>query len=391
MHDLRSMERNLQDHTHKLATLLDVARDLASTLELKPLLVLILKRIRNVVQYTNAGIAMLEDDNFKIVEFQGPVSREKMLHFQVPLSLDSGYRRVMQSGRPVIIGDIWQNDPWLNNLHSATESAILEMYRDIHSWVGVPLMIRDDLVGILRLDHEVPYYYTEERMRLIMAFADHVALAIQNARVHEQSRKLSVMKERQKLARELHDSVSQALYGIALGLQTSQILLERDPTQLKAPLEYCLALANTGMAEMRALIFELRPESLELEGVVMALTKRAAALCGRYGIEVCETYCPEPPVSMAVKEAIFRIAQEALQNVIKHSQATSVEICLEEGDKTLELTLRDNGRGFKTTGFHPGHLGLKSMEERAEQVGGSFTLQSAPGQGTRIHVRIPVA
>lgn len=196
--------------------------------------------------------------------------------------------------------------------------------------------------------------------------------------------------ERSRLARELHDSVSQALYGIVLGTRTAQKLLEQDPGQAAAPLDYVFSLAQGGMAEMKALIFELRPESLEKEGLVAALTKQAAALQARYEIEVQASLCEEPEVSLAVKEALYRIAQEAQHNIVKHARATRVELLLEckQGEITLEV--KDNGAGFDPQGDFPGHLGLKSMRERAERLGGKFELESAPGEGTCLKGTIPV-
>jgi signal transduction histidine kinase len=255
--------------------------------------------------------------------------------------------------------------------------------------MGVPLIARDHLIGILRLDHAQPDYFTEGHARLVMAFADQAAVAIENARFYEQAQSLAALQERQKLARELHDSVSQALYGIGLGVRTARTLLERDPLKAVEPLEYCLSLAEAGLAEMRALIFELRPESLELEGIVAALSKQAAALRARYSIQAQEAYCPEPPVPLAVKEALFRIAQEALQNVIKHAHASQVALSLDHTSGVLSLEIRDNGLGFVVAESYPGHLGMKSMGERAEQVGGSFQVESTPGQGTTIRVQVP--
>jgi signal transduction histidine kinase len=142
---------------------------------------------------------------------------------------------------------------------------------------------------------------------------------------------------------------------------------------------------------MRALIFELRPESLELEGIVAALVKQAAALRARYSIQVEECYCEEPQAPLSIKENIFRIAQEALHNVIKHAHATQIDLQLDQTNGMLILDVKDNGRGFEISNAYPGHLGLRSMQERVDQAKGSIEIQSSPGQGTTIKVQIPVA
>jgi signal transduction histidine kinase len=151
-----------------------------------------------------------------------------------------------------------------------------------------------------------------------------------------------------------------------------------------------LNLAEAGLAEMRALIFELRPESLATEGLVAALEKQAAALKARHAIEADLALGDEPDVSLAVKEALYRIAQEALHNVVKHARASRVELGLTRDAEALSLELRDDGVGFDPTGEFPGHLGLRSMRERMAALGGTLEIESAPGRGTRTRATIPV-
>jgi signal transduction histidine kinase len=141
---------------------------------------------------------------------------------------------------------------------------------------------------------------------------------------------------------------------------------------------------------MRALIFELRPEALEQEGLVAAVSRRAAALQAQYQLVFDLALCAEPAAPFAVKEALYRIAQEAMHNALKHAQATKIRILLACVDGSIELEIQDNGKGFDPEGSFPGHLGLQSMRERATQLGGTLRTESAPGMGTAIIVRIPV-
>jgi signal transduction histidine kinase len=210
-------------------------------------------------------------------------------------------------------------------------------------------------------------------------------------RLYQQAQELAALQERQRLARELHDSVSQALYGISLGAHTAREALEsNDSEQSSASLAYVITLAEAGLAEMRALIFELRPESLETEGLVAALMKQVAVLRARYRLTVETDLMEEGNLSLAQKEALYRVAQEALHNIVKHAHATSVRLRLAHRESELLLEVGDNGRGFDPTGAFPGHLGLHSMRERAERLGGSLIIESSPGQGTRILARMPI-
>ncbi len=206
--------------------------------------------------------------------------------------------------------------------------------------------------------------------------------------LYEQAQELASLQERQRLARELHDSVSQTLYAIGLGTTTVQNALENDPEQVKASLEYVNTLVEAGLAEMRALIFELRPEFLETEGLVAAFSKQVDVLRARYKLTVETHLDEEPALSLDKKEALYRVGQEALHNIVKHARASAVTIRLAERENEVTLEIGDNGRGFDPSGTFPGHLGLRSMRERIAKVGGTLALESTPGKGTSIRTRV---
>jgi signal transduction histidine kinase len=148
-------------------------------------------------------------------------------------------------------------------------------------------------------------------------------------------------------------------------------------------------LTQAGLAEMRALIFELRPESLATEGVIAALTKQVVVLRTRYKLSVDAQLGEEPPLSLEGKQALYRIAQEALHNIVKHACASMVILRLARQDGQLLLEVGDNGQGFDPRGPFPGHLGLHSIQERVARLGGTCSIESAPAQGTLLRVRIP--
>ncbi len=216
--------------------------------------------------------------------------------------------------------------------------------------------------------------------------AEEALRASETLRIQERS----ALEERQRLARELHDSVSQALYGIALGVNTALAVFDRDREAARDALNYSLGLARAGLSEMRALIFELRPESLQSEGLVAALGKTAEAMRARFEVSVNLEICEEPDLPLPVKEAVYRIAQEALHNAIKHAQAGELTVGLSCDNSCLTLTVRDDGIGFDPVGLYPGHLGLQSMRERAASIGASINITSRPGEGSLVQVQIPL-
>ena len=273
------------------------------------------------------------------------------------------------------------------------------LYAPIHHFVReapwdtlyiVPLISRGRALGTINLYYLPEQEPGEDEKVFQGAVADQTAVAVENVRLFAGVRGKAALEERQRLARELHDSVSQALYGITLGAKTARTLLDKNPDRVADPLDYVLSLAEAGQAEMRALIFELRPESLETEGLTAALEKQAAALKARYGIEVDAVLCDEPEASLEAKEAAYRIAQEALHNTVKHARAANVQIKVECDSEWITLEVSDDGIGFDAQGDFPGHLGLRSMRERALRLGGTLEVDSTSGKGTRICAQIPI-
>ena len=197
--------------------------------------------------------------------------------------------------------------------------------------------------------------------------------------------------ERRRLARELHAGVVQAFYGIMLGARTAHGLLDRAPGKAAASLEYVLSLAEAGLAETRALLFQLCPEALATEGLVTALSKQTAPLPARHGIAVHTDLCAEPELPLDVKEALYRIAQEAMHNAVTHAQARRVDVRLADQAGTIVLEVCDDGPGCDPSGSFAGHLELRSMGERATQLGGTFQIERAPGWGTCVRAQITYA
>ena len=295
----------------------------------------------------------------------------------------------LSSRESIIVPDILEETPLAQAVRVAMGDLRETTFQYVHAWMAVPLMLRDQVIGILVLTSKEENAFTPHHATLALAIANQAAIAIENARLYAQAQELAAVEERQKLARELHDSVSQALYGIAIGLHTARIQLDRDPLELPESLDYLLSLAQAALAEMRALIFELRPESLEREGLVAALARQGAALQARHDMIVQADLCQEPALPLKAKKELYRIAQEALHNTVKHARASKVDLVLHRTANAVILEVGDDGVGFDPLGSFPGHLGLRSMQERVSHLGGMLQIESAPGQGTRLLAQVP--
>lgn len=255
----------------------------------------------------------------------------------------------------------------------------------------VPLIYHGKALGVANayfLPEPAP---SDAEIAFLSAIANQAAVAVENARLFHDAQEKAALEERQRLARELHDSVSQALYGIGLGARTARTLLDRDPAQAEEPLDYVLSLAEAGLSEMRSLIFELRPESLERESLTAALDRQITAVQARHGLTITAGYDPcAADVPFAIKEALYRIAQEALHNTVKHAHATHATVDYLCDGSNAYLTIHDNGVGLDASGSFPGHLGLRGMRERAQRLGGTLDVISDPTHGTTITATIPL-
>ncbi len=297
-------------------------------------------------------------------------------------------RLAAQTRRPVVRLNACEEmlaDPLYAPVHAAIREAGWEAV------VSVPLRYWGRVIGVLNMFYPGGRKPGQSEVDFLTAIADQAAAAVENARLFVEARDKAALEERQRLARELHDSVSQALYGIALGARTAQAWLQRDPAKAAEPIGYVLSLAEAGLAEMRTLIFDLHPGALESEGLVAMLAKQVEAVRARHGLDARAFLPEEPDVSLGVKEALYRIVQEGLHNTIKHAKATRVDLRLSHTDDEVSVELDDDGGGFDSEGEFPGHLGLRSMRERAEHLGGFLEISSAPGEGTHIRVRIPIS
>lgn len=206
-----------------------------------------------------------------------------------------------------------------------------------------------------------------------------------------QAEELAATKERNHLARELHDSVTQTIFSITLTAKSARMLLDKDPRQVAPQLDHLQELAQGALAEMRALIFELRPPAVEEEGLVSALHKHFAALKSRNGLTVELREEEAVQLSGEQERRLFRIIQEALNNIVKYAQTDKAAVILTMENGKFLLLVEDEGIGFDPAAIEPGEekMGLSSMRERAELMGGTIDVDSRPGAGTRIRVEIP--
>jgi signal transduction histidine kinase len=263
---------------------------------------------------------------------------------------------------------------------------------DMRSFLGVPIVAPEGVIGAFYLTEKVGAAdFSDKDEELIGLLAAHAAIAIANAHLYERSRELSIEAERNRLALELHDAVSQKLFGLVLSAEAAGTLLERDPPAARAQVAKLQALAQEALDELRSLVFELRPADLERDGLAGALRKHVEVLRRVQQREIALDVADGRPGDVRRDQEVLRIAQEALQNALRHADAERVAVRLRRGGDRLLLEVDDDGVGFEpaAAGLRSRRLGLTSMEERAQRLGGSLTIRSTPGEGTTVRLEVP--
>jgi two-component system nitrate/nitrite sensor histidine kinase NarX len=310
---------------------------------------------------------------------------DELLANQADVPLGQGrVRQAVMTRQPVATPDVPALIGQGDEQTQARLQALLDSgYRAV---LSVPLLVKDEVYGGLVLYYSNAHEFTPEEIELAVIFCDQAALAIENARLRSRMKEAAVVAERDRLARDLHDSVTQTLFSASVIADVLPRLWDRDIKEGQRRLEELRQLTRGAMAEMRTLLLELRPSRLTEVGMNDLLRQLTEAITGRTRVPITleiSGRCQLPP---DVQIALYRITQEALYNVAKHAQASQATVSLRCLPKHVELTVSDNGHGFSLEGITPDHLGLGIMRERAEAIGALIEIRSQVGQGARVEV-----
>jgi signal transduction histidine kinase len=288
---------------------------------------------------------------------------------------------VLREGKPLRLDDI-RTDPRFWGWPAA--------HPELTDVLGVPIREGGNVIGfIFAACKRAPGGFTERDERMLSLFAAHAAIALTNARLYERGRELSVLEERARLARDLHDAVSQKLFSVRAKARAAAMLVPRDPARAAAEIDSVAALAGEAHAELRAVIDGLAPPDLAASGLAGSV-RGYAVLAGRtYGKTVRVEAGDLPDLDGLRETVLYRVAQEAISNSLRHSGSQDVWVRLSARQRAVVLEVGDHGTGFDPAGPHGG-VGLSSMRERAASVGGTLTIKSSPGAPTTVRLSVPV-
>jgi PAS domain S-box-containing protein len=367
------------------AALLEISHTLASTLELKP--DLILDQLGAIVQYSQAALFVLKDSSLVAVALRGVQQPEDGMPLRIPLDDPETLVQLFNEHRPIRIADVSSTSQQARFVRGLLEQGAPILLAGVRAWMWVPLAAKGRVLGGIGVAQAERGYFSRHHADLALTVANQAAITMINAELYRNAQSLAVLEERQRLARNLHDAVNQSLFSAGLIAEVLPRLWDRDQDLARQSLEDLRRLTRGAMAEMRALLAELRPSTLTDADLGDLLRLLANAFTGRTNIPAQVNIVGQGALPAEVQVAIYRICQEALNNVAKHAGAECVEISLEHADTAIELSLRDDGRGYDPGQTASGHYGLTMMQERAEAVGADLSVKSQPGHGTELTIR----
>jgi PAS domain S-box-containing protein len=379
------LQQGVKVRTHELSTLLDISHALSSTLDIDP--DLILDQLRKIVAYTQACLFTVEESSLVALAVRGSRRLEQFIPMEIGLDGPEILKILFNEHQTTRIDEVYSSEPTAIFLRSLMKNKAAVLLEEVHSWMWVPLVVKDRILGGLGIAHVLPHYFTRHHADLVQTAANQAAITMANAELYENARMFAVLQERQRLSRNLHDAVNQSLFSANLIAEVLPRLWEQNQEEAKHSLQDLRRLTNGAMAEMRMMMAELRPMALTDASINDLFCLLGDAFTGRTGIPIHINVLGAFTFPTDVQIVLYRLCQEGLNNISRHSQATQAEIILQHLDGLVNLLISDNGIGFDTTQIRPGHFGLNMMKERAESIGASFLVNSQVGSGTQIDIR----
>jgi signal transduction histidine kinase len=368
-----------QDQNKLVFALLDTAVALTSTLDLETVVDLVLANLEKVVAHDEANVMILEGNEAVILAQRGrSVKSGWKAHRRVSVVGAPYPTQMIATKQPVIVDDIIGDDKIVRFGTEPTPT---------RSYMGVPIILENQVIGFINVGSKHVDFFTEEHARYLQIFAFQTGVAIKNAQLYAQAQAMAAQRERERIARELYDKVTQILFSANAIAEALPLILDRKPEKAHTYLQELKQFTRGAMANMRSLLVELHPESLEKTELTVLIKQLGDALAGNQQIDMQYIMTDKMLLPLHYQTAIYRIVQEALNNIAAHANASRVEIKLERSNNMLELVVSDNGNGFDTTLQLEDQLGLNIMRERAQEIGAILDIRSQINQGTQVILR----
>jgi PAS domain S-box-containing protein len=391
----RNLEQRVGERTRELATLLEVSHDIIATQELDFILNRILERLKTIVDYGGSAIFAEKGGHWGILAQYWPSLSAESNDIELsPLEVQALVRD-FEHREPILIRNSNLDEANIIGFRTLAIRLSRKCIPNTVCWLGVPLLEKGSLIGALILGYEQADAYSEDQVKIAVAFANQISIAIENDRLYQQVRESGAVEERNRLARDLHDSVTQVLFSASLVAELLPLRIRRNPKSALQSAAELHRLTRGALAEMRTMLLELRPAAITKTPLGELLSQLTEAITSRTELPFQLYIDNLPPLPADVQTTFYHIAQETLNNVVKHAQAGQVIVSLSatppigsrfadgwEGE--IRLVVRDDGIGYTLGGQNKEHLGLGIMQERAASINASVNIESQPGQGTAV-------
>ena len=375
----------------RLEALDEATRAIAGVLSTERVLQLIVDSVRRLVGAEYAALGIVDAGRRLDPFITSGMSRAARDRIGSPPRGRGLLGAILDGGAPIRVDDI-PADP---RRHGFPPN-----HPPMRGFLGVPISLRGRAIGNLYLtdksgsDPISPSAFTEEDQRLVVLFASHAGIAIENARLHEKEQQLAVLEERQRIGRDLHDGIIQSIYAVGLTLDDAYETIDEAPSEAQAKIERAIESLNLTIRDIRNFIFGLQPEPFDQAGLVDALAAMAEEFRVNTMVEIGLDVTGSSDVELSADATLqlLHLTREALSNVARHARAGRAEVRLDVGDTVLEIAVVDDGVGFDPTARRgPGHMGISNMRARAAELDAEFLVESAAGRGTRVLVRVPIS
>jgi signal transduction histidine kinase len=376
--ELSAVNQQLLRQRQIAETLRDVATALNSSLDQDTVLPQILDLLRQVIDYDGAAISLAEGPHLVVVGAAGLAGG--LIGGKIPLTAQDIMVDVFNSARPRLLADAAAQPAW-----TSSEDAM-----SMRGWIGIPMNVENTTIGVLSIGSRQPDAYANVDIGLLEAFASQAAVSVVNTRLYGQAQLTAAAKERERLARDLHDAVTQTLFSASIIAEAIPLQMHSDPASAAQNVEKLRQLTRGALAEMRTLLLELRPAALTEAKLDILLNHLAEAFTGRTRVPVSYTVSSEPGSALPpdVRITFYRVAQEAFNNIMKHARASQVDLDLRYSSDYAILHIDDDGMGFAPGALdETGHMGLSIMRERVNSIDARLDVQSKPGSGVHLSLK----
>ena len=379
------IEKALNRTNKDLVNLLDSSRKMTAAMELEPLLEVLIEQLGRVVEFSGAVIWIREGDEMviKASHFAEGFKSLLGLRFASDVLLLS---EMMITREPIIVSDTSNSKELIQEIESVIKHSIQEYVPAGTSLIGLPLFAKDQVIGIIVLSYNEPGYYSHERTDLLQAFANQAAIAIENTLLHQRVQQEAILEERNRLAGELHDAVTQTLFTASVIAESLPQIWDEDEATGREYLEQLPQMLRGALAEMRTLLLELRPSDLREQTLGQLVNALIESTRTYTRAKVTLKVESDDKLPEEVTLSIYRIVQECMNNIVKHANASQISIRLCTDREGAEILISDDGRGFNPESIPPGHMGIGIMRDRAQQIGATLNIDTEPGSGTLVFI-----